>query len=177
MVTIDSLLVHKPSQTFFVPIKGDSMCEVGLLEGDTAVCERRQQARPGEIVVAVVNDELTIKTLMLETSLMQEALMQEEHRQEALMQEEPLQEELKQKHHIQEERTEEPMPNKLMGQTGAQEKSSQAKLSQKNRSGGKPGKQGQRLVLKPENPNYPILRPDPLEIIGVVTGSFRSYRR
>jgi SOS-response transcriptional repressor LexA len=32
-------------------------------------------------------------------------------------------------------------------------------------------------VLKPENQSYPILRPDPLDIIGVVTGSFRSYRR
>jgi repressor LexA len=104
MVTIDSLLVHKPSQTFFVPIKGDSMCEAGLLEGDTAVCEQGRQAKAGDIVVALVNDELTIKTLMLEP----------------------------------------------------------------------PGK---RLVLKPENPAYPILRPDPLEIIGVVTGSFRSYRR
>jgi repressor LexA len=107
MVTLDSLLVHKPSQTFFVPIKGDSMCEAGLLEGDTAICEQGKAPRPGDIVVAVVNDELTIKTLIQENL----------------------------------------------------------------------GKQGKRLVLKPENPAYPILRPDPLEIIGVVTGSFRSYRR
>jgi len=31
-------------------------------------------------------------------------------------------------------------------------------------------------VLKPENKAYAVLRPNPLEILGVVTGSFRSYR-
>jgi SOS-response transcriptional repressor LexA len=40
-------------------------------------------------------------------------------------------------------------------------------------------KERERYVLKPENKAkaYPILRPDPLEILGLVTGSFRSYRR
>ncbi|MES2625404.1 MAG: hypothetical protein V4628_09005, partial [Pseudomonadota bacterium] len=40
-------------------------------------------------------------------------------------------------------------------------------------------KEHERYVLKPENKAkaYPLLRPDPLEILGVVTGSFRSYRR
>ena len=102
MVNLDTLLVHKPSITFFVPIQGDSMCEVGLMDGDTAVCERRQHANAGDIVVALLSSELTLKTLI---------------------------------------------------------------------------KEGDRYVLRPENKTYPILRPDPLEIIGVVTGSFRSYRR
>ena len=38
-------------------------------------------------------------------------------------------------------------------------------------------KERDRYVLKPENKGYPVLRPDPLEILGVVTGSFRTYRR
>jgi len=38
------------------------------------------------------------------------------------------------------------------------------------------GKEGERYVLKPENKAYAVLRPNPLEILGVVTGSFRSYR-
>lgn len=102
MVSLDALLVKTPSLTFFVPIKGDSMMDAGLLEGDTAICERRQRANPGDIVVAFVGNELTIKTL---------------------------------------------------------------------------AKERDRLVLKPGNKAYPVLRPDPLEILGVVTGSFRSYRR
>ncbi len=32
-----------------------------------------------------------------------------------------------------------------------------------------------RWVLQPENPDYPVLRPEPLEIVGVVVGSFRRY--
>jgi repressor LexA len=101
MVSVDSMLVHKPSATFFMPIKGDSMKDAGLLEGDTVVCERRHTATPGDIVIAFVGGEVTVKTL---------------------------------------------------------------------------AKEGSRLVLKPENKAYPVLRPDPLEILGVVTGSFRSYR-
>ena len=33
-----------------------------------------------------------------------------------------------------------------------------------------------KFVLKPENKAYPILRPEPLEIVGVVVGSFRKYK-
>jgi repressor LexA len=32
-----------------------------------------------------------------------------------------------------------------------------------------------RYVLKPENKAYPVLRPDTLEIAGIVVGSFRTY--
>ncbi len=102
MVNLDSLLVQKPSVTFLMPIKGDSMKDAGLLEGDTGVCERRQRADVGDIVVAFINNEVTVKRL---------------------------------------------------------------------------AKERDRYVLKPENKAYPVLRPDPLEILGVVTGSYRSYRR
>jgi repressor LexA len=37
-------------------------------------------------------------------------------------------------------------------------------------------REGQKYALKPENKAFPILRPDPLEIVGVVVGSFRKYR-
>jgi repressor LexA len=35
--------------------------------------------------------------------------------------------------------------------------------------------ENRRFVLKPENPRYPVLRPEPLEIIGRIVGSFRKY--
>ncbi|MCC6531721.1 MAG: LexA family transcriptional regulator [Burkholderiales bacterium] len=37
-------------------------------------------------------------------------------------------------------------------------------------------RENRRLVLRPEHPDYPVLRPDPLEIVGVVVASFRKYR-
>ena len=46
-----------------VRVKGDSMINAGIHSGDLAVVERRSQANPGEVVVAVVDDEFTLKTL------------------------------------------------------------------------------------------------------------------
>jgi len=36
-------------------------------------------------------------------------------------------------------------------------------------------RENRKFVLAPENKAYPVLRPDPLEIVGVVVGSFRRY--
>jgi SOS-response transcriptional repressor LexA len=62
-ITIDSYLIRKPSQTSLVRVKGDSMQDAGILDGDLAVVEWRTDARPGEIVVALVDGELTLKYL------------------------------------------------------------------------------------------------------------------
>ena len=62
-VTIDSYLIPHPSKTSLVRVKGDSMIGAGILDGDLAVVEWRTDARPGEIVVALVDGELTLKYL------------------------------------------------------------------------------------------------------------------
>ena len=62
-ITIDSYLIAHPSQTSLVRVKGDSMIDAGILEGDLAVVEWRTNARPGDIVVALVDGELTLKYL------------------------------------------------------------------------------------------------------------------
>lgn len=47
---------------FALRVRGDSMKDVGILDGDVAVCEPRQFARNGEIVVALVDgEEATVK--------------------------------------------------------------------------------------------------------------------
>ena len=43
--------------------RSDSMIEAGIHDGDLAVVERCQEAHQGDIVVAVVDDQLTLKTL------------------------------------------------------------------------------------------------------------------
>lgn len=63
LVTLDAFLVDSPSKTVLVPVKGDSMIEAGILEGDLAVVERSETARSGQFVVAVVDDEFTLKEL------------------------------------------------------------------------------------------------------------------
>ena len=62
-ITIDSYLIPHPSRTSLVRVKGDSMLEAGILEGDLAVVEWRSNAKPGDIVVALVDGELTLKYL------------------------------------------------------------------------------------------------------------------
>ena len=60
---IDEMLIDKPSKTTLIPVKGDSMIEAGIHSGDVAVVEKRLSANVGDIVVAIVDNEFTLKTL------------------------------------------------------------------------------------------------------------------
>ena len=51
-----------PGRTFALRVRGESMKEAGILEGDMVVVREQKEARSGEIVVAIVNDEATVKT-------------------------------------------------------------------------------------------------------------------
>jgi repressor LexA len=51
---------------FLLRVKGDSMKDAGILEDDHVVVRRQQSARDGEIVVALVEDEATVKRLFRE---------------------------------------------------------------------------------------------------------------
>ncbi len=62
-ITIDEYLVKKPSVTELIPVKGDSMKDLGILDGDTVIVEKRPFANIGDIVVAIIDDKFTIKTL------------------------------------------------------------------------------------------------------------------
>ncbi len=101
-ITIDERLIPNPSKTVLIKVKGDSMVDAGILEGDLVVVEKRASANVGDIVVAIIDNEFTLKRL------------------------------------------------------------------HKDRG---------RIVLKPENKAYPVIRPKGLaEIFGVVVGLFRTYR-
>jgi repressor LexA len=52
-----------PGEHYALEVAGDSMVEVGILDGDYALVRKTDSARDGEIVVALVNDEeATLKT-------------------------------------------------------------------------------------------------------------------
>lgn len=53
-------------ELFALRVKGESMINAGILNGDIAIVERCQVARNGEIVVALVGDEATVKTFYKE---------------------------------------------------------------------------------------------------------------
>lgn len=62
-INIDEQLVKKPSITELVPVKGDSMKDLGILDGDTVVVQKKPLANEGDVVVAIIDDKFTIKTL------------------------------------------------------------------------------------------------------------------
>jgi len=101
-ITIDERLIPNPSKTVLIKVKGDSMIDAGIHEGDLVVVEKRVSANVGDIIVAIIDNEFTLKRLHKERG---------------------------------------------------------------------------RVVLKPENKAYPVIRPKgDLEIFGVVVGQFRTYR-
>lgn len=102
-LTIDEYLVPHPSRSVLITVKGDSMIDAGIHPGDVVIVEKKTTANVGDIVVAIIGNEFTLKRL-------------------------------------------------------DQEKG--------------------RIVLRPENKAYPVIRPkDDMEIFGVVVGLFRKYRR
>lgn len=62
---LNRLLVKKPAATFFVRAAGDSMLGAGIHPGDILVVDRSLEAREGDVVVACVNGEFTVKHLSL----------------------------------------------------------------------------------------------------------------
>ena len=53
-----------PGEHYALEVAGDSMVELGILDGDYALIRRQETARDGEIVVALIDDaEATLKTL------------------------------------------------------------------------------------------------------------------
>ena len=64
--SIDAWLVRQPSRTVLVPVMGDSMIDAGIRPGDRVVVERDAPARPGDVVVAVIDGEFTLKILAVE---------------------------------------------------------------------------------------------------------------
>ena len=58
--------VFRGANLFALRIKGDSMRDAGIRDGDLAVCRPRQYAHNGEIVVALIgNEEATVKRFFL----------------------------------------------------------------------------------------------------------------
>jgi repressor LexA len=101
-LSIDEHLISYPSKSVLIKVKGDSMIDAGICPGDTVVVERRPSANVGDIVVAFLDNEFTLKRFDREKG---------------------------------------------------------------------------RVVLRPENKTYPVIRPKgELEIFGVVVGLFRKYR-
>lgn len=63
---LDQLLIRHPAKTVLIRVEGDSMIRAGIHDGDTVVVEKRANAKPGDLVIAIVDNEFTLKRLAME---------------------------------------------------------------------------------------------------------------
>lgn len=60
-MSIDEYLVENKEATYMLEVKGDSMIEAGIQEGDLVIAERRNNPKDGDIVIAEVDGGWTMK--------------------------------------------------------------------------------------------------------------------
>ena len=65
-IDLNDLLIQHREATFYVRISGDSMTDAGILDGDLAVVDKSLAAKDGDIVIAFVNGEFTIKQFRID---------------------------------------------------------------------------------------------------------------
>lgn len=60
---LNELLVKRPAATYFVRVQGDSMTGRGIHDGDLLVVDRSLDPRDGDVVIAAIDGDFTVKTL------------------------------------------------------------------------------------------------------------------
>lgn len=60
-MSLDSYLIKHKESTYLLEVKGDSMIDEGIKEGDLVIVERRGDAKEGDIVIAEVDGGWTMK--------------------------------------------------------------------------------------------------------------------
>lgn len=66
LMSLDDFLVEKKNSTYMLEVQGESMKDAGILEGDMVLVERGRTPRRGDIVLALVDNEYTLKYLETE---------------------------------------------------------------------------------------------------------------
>ncbi len=67
VMNFDEYLTPNKESTYILKVKGDSMIDAGIHPGDMVIVERRQSYKPGQIVVAMIDGEYTMKYLRRST--------------------------------------------------------------------------------------------------------------
>ena len=60
-INLDNFLIQKKDSTYILEVDGDSMIDAHIADGDMVIAERTENARDGQIVIAEVDGEFTMK--------------------------------------------------------------------------------------------------------------------
>jgi repressor LexA len=66
LVSLDDFLIERKGSTYMLEVMGESMMDAGILEGDLVLVERGKTPKRGDIVLALVDHEYTLKYLETE---------------------------------------------------------------------------------------------------------------
>ena len=64
-IYLNEHLISNPFSTFFLRVKGDSMINAGIKDKDLIIVDKSLRAKPGNIIIAMIDGEFTIKRLAI----------------------------------------------------------------------------------------------------------------
>ena len=67
-IDLNEHLISIPFSTFFLKVKGDSMINAGIKDKDLIIVDKSLTARPGTIIIAMIDGEFTIKRLSIKNN-------------------------------------------------------------------------------------------------------------
>ena len=67
-IDLNENLISNPSSTFFLRVKGDSMINAGIKDKDLIIVDKSLTARPGNIIIAMIDGEFTMKRLSMKNN-------------------------------------------------------------------------------------------------------------
>lgn len=62
-MSLDEYLIEDPTSAFLLKVSGDSLIGIGIFEGDIVIIEKKKLAIPGDVVLAQIDREWTLKIL------------------------------------------------------------------------------------------------------------------
>jgi DNA polymerase V len=68
-IDLNKYLVTNPSATFMIRVEGDSMIGAGIFSNDVLVVDKSKDPKNGDVIVAVLNGEFTIKRFIKENGV------------------------------------------------------------------------------------------------------------
>ncbi|MCX7881110.1 MAG: transcriptional repressor LexA [Patescibacteria group bacterium] len=60
-LSLDEYLIGDPTSSFLLRVSGDSLAGIGIFDGDYVIIEKKKNALPGDIVLAEIDKEWTLK--------------------------------------------------------------------------------------------------------------------
>ena len=65
LIDVDTLGIKPTARTFGLKVRGDSMVGKSIIDGDVAIIEHGVQPRPGDVVAALIDGQVTLKTFLM----------------------------------------------------------------------------------------------------------------